>query len=79
MFSLDRKRIEHVDNFSIPNQRVDKDIPPKGKLLVEVTFPTSGVVRFFCKFHSALGMNGMLLTGDAKPLAVSVRNPNSME
>ncbi len=24
-------------------------------------------------------MNGMLLTGDAKPLAVSLRNPNSME
>jgi plastocyanin len=58
---------------------VDKDIPPTGKLLVEVTFPTSGVVPFFCKFHSARGMNGMLLTGDAKPLAVSVRNPNSME
>jgi plastocyanin len=68
-----------LHNFSIPDQRVDKDIPPKGQLLVEVTFPPSGVLRFFCKFHSALGMNGMLLTGDIKPLAVSLRNLNSME
>ena len=58
---------------------MDRDVAPKEKLLVEVTFPPSGVVRVFCKFHSALGMNGMLLTGDAKPLAVSLRNPNSME
>jgi hypothetical protein len=38
-------------------------------------FPSSGVVRFFCKFHSARGMNGELLTGDTKPQDVSSRNP----
>ena len=63
-----------LHNFSILGQHLDKDVPPKGKVLVEVTFPPSGVVRFFCKFHSALGMNGMLLTGDAKPQAVSSQN-----
>ena len=56
-----------LHNFSIPEQRVDMDIPPKGKVVVEVTFPPSGRVRFFCRFHSALGMDGELLTGDAKP------------
>ena len=51
------------------------NIPPKGKVVVAIAFPSSGVVRFFCKFHSAKGMNGELLTGDAKPQAVSSQNP----
>lgn len=59
-----------LHSFTIPEQNLDMDIPPKGKVVVEVTFPQSGMVRFFCKFHSALGMNGELLTGDAKPQAV---------
>ena len=59
-----------LHNFSIPDQHLDVNIPPKGKVIVEITFPSSGVVRFFCKFHSAKGMNGELLTGDAKPQAV---------
>ena len=59
-----------LHNFSIPDQHLDIDIPPKGKVVVEITFPSSGVVRCFCKFHSAKGMNGELLTGDAKPQAV---------
>jgi len=33
------------------------------------------VVRFFCKFHSELGMNGELLSGDANPQAVSPQSP----
>ena len=56
-----------LHSFSIPEQKLDMDIPPKGKVVVEVTFPPSGVVRFFCKFHSELGMNGELLSGDAVP------------
>ncbi len=56
-----------LHNISIPEQQIDKDIPPKGKVMIEVTFPQSGVVRFFCKFHAALGMNGALLTGEATP------------
>jgi plastocyanin len=60
-----------LHNFSIPDQHVDVDIPRKGKIVVEVTFPPSGVVPFFCKFHSARGMNGELLTGDVGPKAVS--------
>jgi plastocyanin len=60
-----------LHNFSISEQHVDVNIPRKGKVVVEVTFPSSGVVRFFCKFHVSRGMNGELLTGDAKPQAVS--------
>jgi plastocyanin len=63
-----------LHNFSIPEQNIDVDIPRKGKVVVEVTFPSSGAVRYFCKFHSTRGMNGELLTGDAKPQAVSPRS-----
>jgi plastocyanin len=56
-----------LHSFTIPEQKLDMNIPPKGKVVVEVTFPPSGVVRFFCRFHSALGMEGELLTGGAKP------------
>lgn len=56
-----------LHSFTIPEQKLDMNIPPKGKVAVEVTFPPSGVVRFFCRFHSALGMEGELLTGGAKP------------
>ncbi len=56
-----------LHSFTIPEQNLDMNIPPKGKVVVEVTFPPSGMVSFFCRFHSAMGMDGELLTGDAKP------------
>jgi YVTN family beta-propeller protein len=54
-----------LHNLTIPALGIDRDIPPKGKVQVDVTFPSSGVLAFTCKFHGALGMNGQLLTGDA--------------
>lgn len=63
-----------LHNFSIPDQHLDVNIAPKGKVVVAIAFSSSGVVRFFCKFHSARGMNGELLTGDAKPQPVSPGN-----
>jgi YVTN family beta-propeller protein len=54
-----------LHNLSIPAQGIDQDVPPKGKVEVEITFPQSGVVPFFCKFHAALGMRGEFLVGDA--------------
>ncbi len=53
-----------LHNISIPALGIDQDVPPKGKIQVNVTFPASGVLAFFCKFHAALGMNGQLLTQD---------------
>jgi len=39
-----------LHNISTPDQHLDIDIPPKGKVVVEMTFPSSGVVRFFASF-----------------------------
>ncbi len=60
-----------LHNISLPEQHLDMDIPPKGKVTVEVVFPASGAVRFFCKFHEALGMHGALRVGDAAQPAAS--------
>jgi YVTN family beta-propeller protein len=54
-----------LHNISIPALGIDKDVPPQGKVQVDVTFPASGVVAFSCKFHGPLGMNGHLRVGDA--------------
>jgi len=56
-----------LHNLSVPALGIDKDVPPKGKVQVDVTFPASGVLAFFCKFHGALGMNGQLRAGDTAP------------
>jgi YVTN family beta-propeller protein len=58
-----------LHNISIPALGIDKDIPPKGKMEVDVTFPASGVLAFFCKFHGPLGMNGQLMVHDVAPRA----------
>jgi hypothetical protein len=42
-----------LHNISIPALGIDKDIPPKGKVLLAI--------------HGPLSMNGQLLTGDAGP------------
>jgi plastocyanin len=56
-----------LHNFSIPEQQIDQDIPPRGQIEVEVTFPQSGSVDFVCKYHVAQGMRGQLLVGEAVP------------
>src|SRR4029079_13827414 len=55
-------------NFSLPAQQIDQDLPPKSdRFEVEVTVPTSGAVRFFCKLHTDRGMNGQLITEGLAP------------
>jgi YVTN family beta-propeller protein len=54
-----------LHNISIPALGIDQDVAPKAKVQVNVTFPASGALAFFCKFHGPLGMNGQLLTGDS--------------
>ncbi|HLY64417.1 MAG TPA: beta-propeller fold lactonase family protein, partial [Chloroflexota bacterium] len=58
-----------LHNFSMAGQ-IDKDIPPYGSISVDVTIPQSGVLPFTCKYHTALGMNGQLLSGSAAPQAI---------
>jgi plastocyanin len=57
-----------LHNISIPALGIDKNIPPRGKVQFEVTFPPSAVLAFTCKFHAALGMNGQLVTGENTPV-----------
>jgi YVTN family beta-propeller protein len=56
-----------LHNMSIPGLGVDTNVPPHASAEIEVTFPQSGSMPFFCKLHTALGMNGALLVGDATP------------
>ncbi len=60
-----------LHNVSIAALGIDKDIPAKGKVDVNVTFPNSGAVLFVCKYHTGQGMNGELLVGDATPQALA--------
>ncbi len=55
-------------NFSLPSQQLDQDIPTGGeRVSIEVAFPESGALRFFCKLHPDRGMNGQLLAAGAEP------------
>lgn len=56
-----------LHNVSIPGLGVDLNVAPHASAEVEVTFPPVGSTVFSCKFHTALGMNGALLVGDATP------------
>jgi plastocyanin len=47
-------------NFSITAQNVSENIDAGQSVDVDVTFPSSGTVGFFCSFHQSLGMTGEL-------------------
>jgi len=38
-------------NFSLPEQSIDQDIAPGESTSVSLTFPQSGALVFFCKYH----------------------------
>jgi plastocyanin len=65
-----------VHNISIPAQGLDRDLPSSGpRVNVEVTFPMTGEVQFFCKYHTARGMNGLLVVGDLPLLSAASPSP----
>jgi plastocyanin len=52
-----------LHNFSLPDQTIDQDVPPPqggSPVSVTVTFPQSGFLEFFCKYHRTRGMAGEL-------------------
>jgi plastocyanin len=49
-----------LHNFSITDQGIDQDVPSGQKAEVTVTFPQSGTLVFFCKYHQTQGMVGAL-------------------
>ncbi len=55
--------VEH--NFSVAGENVSVSVQPGKTGTAQVTFPKSGSVQFFCKFHKSLGMTGMLLAPGA--------------
>jgi plastocyanin len=57
-------------NLSISEQQIDRALPATSKGSIEVTMPQAGVLLFFCKFHTASGMNGELIAGAGTPAAV---------
>ncbi len=57
-------RASTLHNLSAPALGVDRDLPPLGRLDLDVIVPAAGPVHFFCKFHGPLGQNGQLLVSD---------------
>lgn len=49
-----------LHNFSVTDQGIDQDVPTGEKAEVSVTFPQSGTLVFFCKYHQSRGMVGGL-------------------
>jgi plastocyanin len=47
-------------NFSVSDQGIDQDVEDGGNADVTVTFPESGTLMFFCKYHQDMGMRGAL-------------------
>jgi plastocyanin len=47
-------------NFSVSDQGIDQDVEDGEKADVTVTFPDSGTLVFFCKYHQDMGMRGAL-------------------
>lgn len=45
-------------NFTLQAQNINKDLDPNSKASVQVTFPTSGVLSFWCEYHKNSGMAG---------------------
>jgi plastocyanin len=51
-----------LHNFTLEAQSIDQDVQSEKKADVTVTFPQSGFLEFFCKYHRGLGMAGELST-----------------
>ncbi len=47
-------------NFTLKAQSIDQTIESGEDAEVTVTFPESGMLEFFCKFHKSMGMVGAL-------------------
>ena len=55
---------KNLHNVTVPDQRIDMDIPPGQTVSVPVR-AVGANVNFFCKFHQSSGMLGVLVPGGA--------------
>ena len=53
-------------NFTVKAQNINSDLNSRGKVTTHVTFPSSGVLSFYCEYHKSQGMAGGLLSSGAK-------------
>jgi plastocyanin len=51
---------EQTHTFTLDDGSVDEELQPESKVEVDVTWPDSGNLRFFCRFHEGSGMIGAL-------------------
>jgi plastocyanin len=57
--------------FTLDLLRVDLDVAPERTAGTKVTFPDSGALLFYCRFHAGGGMRGGLsVEGDLQPAEV---------
>ncbi|CAN5710501.1 hypothetical protein BH18ACT15_BH18ACT15_15130 [soil metagenome] len=54
-------QVQH--NLAIESEGIDEDVAAGQKVEVTVTMPKSGSLPFTCKYHTALGMSGLLKAG----------------
>ena len=50
-----------LHNLSAPALGLDRDLPPRGRVELDVTVPSGEPVSFFCKFHGPLGQQGRVM------------------
>jgi plastocyanin len=52
-----------LHNFSVTDQGLDQDVEKGQTIEVAVKVEPGAPVRYFCKYHKAAGMAGVLLPG----------------
>jgi plastocyanin len=50
-------------NFTLADQKINKDVATGDSADVSVTFPASGQLVFVCEYHAGKGMKGTLVAG----------------
>src|SRR3954469_14352036 len=58
-------------NFTLEDQKINKDVEDGKTADVTITFPSSGQLVFVCEYHASKGMKGTLVAGSgpASPAA----------
>ena len=66
-------------NFSIDSQSIDKDVEAGKDAKVTVTFPKSGELSFYCKYHKSMGMAGALAAGGTGAMTSTNENTTNTQ
>lgn len=58
---VNQSLVPFTHNFTLEEQQINHDIAWKKNYVITVTFPTSGSLFFYCKYHVAIGQVGELV------------------